>query len=264
MQRLRNLVLLPCLVLSVPACDEAAKGDGGDDEKKQDAAEKAEDGAQAPTEAAAGKTFDDGLKKRGCELLTAEMVSKALEVPAGDLTQMKVLGCSYEWEGEGRQVEAAIRFIRVYDDVEKATQWFSNMTKDQTPEEIAAAMEQIKKKVKEDGKIQGAGKEAVTDVIGGALTGSMPEGVSYVDVPGVGDEARASEQNGDLYVRVGNATFTIHAYAGKAYVPPPLDPTNLQAAAKAQQKAVVAWEKETASEHQKAAVAVAKLVVAAM
>ena len=253
-------MLVPCLVLLAPGCDDAKTGDSGGSKTKPEAGEK----AQAEDPAATAKTFEEGLKKRACELLTADMVSTALEVPAGDLKQMKVLGCSYEWQDEAREVDAALRFVRVYDDAEKAAQWFSNMTKDQSPEELKAAMEQVTQKAKENGKLEGAGKEKAAEAIGSALTNSMPEGVSYEDVPGVGDEARASKQNGDLYVRVGNATFTISAYAGKLYVPPPLDPNDLKAAAKAQQKAAVAWEKETAPQRKEAAVKLAKLVVAGL
>src|SRR5690606_23259583 len=94
---------------------------------------------------------------------------------------------------------------------------FRNSTADKTRAELQADMEKVKAGVRDAGKVDTPQKETTLGLIGDGVTQA---GVSYEDVPGVGDEARIEKGNGSLTVRVKNLSFTVRGYKGRAFEPP--------------------------------------------
>jgi hypothetical protein len=220
-------------------------------------------------EKAGGKLLFDpsnkDVRKRACEFLTADMVSKQFGVPAGELEQRKLMGCMYTWSKDGQVLDAKLMTIQVHRTDEMAQTWFHNSTATKTKKQLDAEMDLVKKEAQKR-------KELDTDLkkkTAGTLTdimkmGSPKEGVSYDDVPGIADEARTSNKDGSLWMRLGNVTFHVAAYKGPEQPRPKFDLKNPKGIAKAAMEAQKAWLKETLAERKAASKKLAPLVVAAM
>ncbi|MCA9649431.1 MAG: hypothetical protein KC501_05950, partial [Myxococcales bacterium] len=213
-------------------------------------------------------TFLADQRKKGCEMLTPEMVAKVLEVPAAELEQKRIMGCIYSWEGGELQADASIMSIWVKKTPQEARTWFDNSTKDKTPEEIAAEMAKVEEIAKDRGKLDTKPKEAVADQVGGMITGMTPdEGYHYEDVPGVGDAARVKTHDGSVTVLVGNMIFNLRAYKGG-----PAPKPDMAAMTSGDMKKVIAaskeseakWMEQTRDVRRTLAVALAKVVVAGL
>lgn len=254
-----------CCALALLGCDKKSEENADEAAKKQAKAEpEAGDDAKPQSD---GKAFtkDNFNRKMACDVLTADMVAKALEVPAGELKQNTVMGCGYQWENDTQQADAGFRMLTVYDDEETAKTRFANMTKGMSQEEIKAAMEGIKDKAEKDGAIKGAGAEKAADEIGGAVVDSAGAGgFVYEDATGIGDEARVLTNDGTVYVRVRNVTFTVTGFKLDNPETPPLDPKDPQGSIKKQSAALMQWVTDTAPQRAESAKVLAKAVVEAL
>lgn len=175
--------------------------------------------AAAEAEAGADKLFDatqnKALRKKGCDFLTPEMVASALEVPAGELKQMKIMGCVYSWSKDGQTLEARISMLRAHKTLDGAKQWFTNATTSKSEAQAAADLEQVKKKVQERKEIDtDLKKKTAGDITDMMKMGTPDGGLKFTDVPGIGDEARQTNSDGAIWVRLRNLTFNISAYKG--------------------------------------------------
>lgn len=251
----RSLALASLFALGlVTACD-GGKDAAKEDESAQNGAN-SEEGAEADagaSEAAAGETaagkaaeakaelFDESMKTKPCELLTANMVAGVLGVDEGGLTQSSPMKgmCSYATDDD---TSIMIGFITVRDDLDKATEYFDNAYKGMSPEEVEKAMAAIEKELDkqvEEGKVEAPDAkkaEPVKDAVGGAFAA----GFKYEDVEGVGDAARLGVTkrkiagmemyDNEIYVRVRNLSFQIQVEKEKQDV---LHRDELIAAAKA-------------------------------
>lgn len=211
-------------------------------------------------------SFVKDQSKKGCEMLTAGTAAKVLEVPEGDLKQMKVMGCFYTSESDEQLAEAMIVSIYIKDTPEQAKTWFGNMTKDKTPEETAAEMEMVVEKAKKSDKIDTDVKKKTVDQVGGLVSAMTPdEGYHYDDVPGVGDAARVNTYDGQLTVLIGNMIFKVRAYKG-----PPSPKPDMKELVSADMKRIMAatkkveaeWMQATREERKAYGIKLAKAIVA--
>ena len=195
MSHSRYLIIITCLVLGLAGC-----GDKGSSE------------AQAATESSLSTVakFDRDMSKKGCELLSAKLVSATFNVPADTLTQRKIMGCRYDWNNDTDMLNAALSMIRAHDSEAVAAQWFANATTNRTAEQMAAEMGKISGQLDQQ-------KELDTDVKKSTAKNLLAmvetKAINFDDVAGVGDEARISDE-GTLFVRVDNLTFMVSAYKG--------------------------------------------------
>lgn len=257
------ILLAASLTLSL-GCDEEKKDTTATatGSEESGASAKVDEARDAVAEVEEAAKFDKAMQKKACDILTPAMVSEAFGVPEEKLQQQKVLGCNYSWEGDGEILEARFGSIRVHDSTEVAQKWFKNATKGMTDEEVKAAMAKITERAKKDERVDTASKKEATEKLGGALGGMG--GFQFEDVADVADEARASTADGELWVRLGNMTFTISAYKGAEMpsIKPPTDPGAMKDFSKKIMAATREWEKKTAPQRKEAAQKLAKLVIA--
>lgn len=266
----RGVLMLLCAT-SLLACDRSSSG-GQKAEKAIPAngvegiLDKAMD--DATKEAGAEHLFDPEdkeLRKRACDFLTADMVSKLFGVPAAELKQTKALGCIYTWRKDGQLLDAKLMMIRVHKTQTMAATWFKNVTSTKTKEQMNAEMDLVKEKVQErkelDTDLKKKTAASLTDV---AKMGTPDEGVRYDDVPGLADEARISSADGVIWTRLGNMTFQIGAYKGPDQPKPEIDPKNLKGIIKAAMENQKKWTKDTLEQRKQAAKKLAPLVVKAI
>jgi hypothetical protein len=224
--------------------------------------------AEAVEQAGAEHLFDpddESLTKRACEFLTADMVAQLFGVPAAELEQMKVMGCVYSWHEGEQLVEAQLMMLRVHETPERAATWFAHATATTSKAEAEAAMDQAKAEVQDrpelDTKVE---KQTAGDLTELTKLGVPDEGYSYDDVPELGDEARISNVDGGIWVRLGNLTFQVQAYQGPEQPPTPFDPKNPQAMAAAAMKAQKQWIADTLDQRKAASLKLAPVVVRAI
>lgn len=243
--RFHSLVILALLVLGPAACQDAGSGEGP------------AGAGPSPSDAA---RFDRDMSKKGCELLSAELVSATFKVPADTLTQRKIMGCRYDWKNNTDTVEAAISMIRAHGSELAAAQWFANATSNRTAEEMKAEMDKLSGQLDKQKELDTAVKKSTAKNLL-ATVGS--KAINFDDVAGVGNEARISNE-GTLFVRVDNLTFMVSAYQG-AIAPKP-DLTDLgadvkQIAARVNESNAT-WISETLPKRRTDATRLAKGIVA--
>ncbi len=225
------------------------------DKKSEDTGAPAEGSSLGQALEAANKEsgrrpFDKALAKQACDILTPERVEQTFGVPAAELKQVTVVGCTYSFRDkdapEKLQLDARFGTIRAHKDEEAAKQWFGNATKGMTQEEKKQAMAAIAQGAKDREEVDSKAKEKVVDQLGSAmveLTGS--DGIRFESVNGIGDEARFNLSDGGLWVRTGNLTFTVTAYHGPPAPKPNLKNVGLQEMAKAALSANREWLQQT-------------------
>ena len=220
------------------------------------------DGGQAGNgpAAASAALFDETMSKRGCEILTAGVVSATFDVPADGLKQMKIMGCRYSWEDEAQTLEAAISMLRVYDNAAAAASWFATATKNRTAEEMQQEMDKVAARLDESRQLE---TDQQKDMAKKMLANAGGKAAAFEDVEGVGDEARVSGE-GTVYVRVGNLTFMVSAYKGPAA--PPVDYTgaDLQQMAKIAKESADKWAVESAPQRKQDGARLAEAIVAGL
>ncbi|MEM0962972.1 MAG: hypothetical protein AAGK21_10615 [Bacteroidota bacterium] len=165
---------------------------------------------------ASGVQFDASDTDRPCDLLTAEMASEVLGVPAGDLDQSdlsQLSNCSYETPA-GATV--AIAGIDVYETAEDAAASFDALYREVTEEEAAEAAEAIRDQI----AVQEAEGEldAVTaydaEAMAGGLTSIMTQ-TEYEDIDGIGDQARYDGTESTM-MDIRTVESTLHVLVGNA------------------------------------------------
>lgn len=270
-----SLALLVSMGVVSCACDK-----GADSAESKDAAGEGELGAKIESEIVKGvdgtdvdtktkdevKSFLKDQRKKGCEMLTPALAARVLEVPEGDLKQMKVMGCIYSAKSDEQVAEASIMTIFVKESPEKAKTWFGNMTKNKTPEELAAEMAKVKEMAKKSDMIDTDAKKKGVDQVGGIINAMTPDdGYQYEDVPGVGDAARVKTYDGQITVLVGNMVFNVRAFKGAPSPEPDMkelasgDVKRIMAATK---KVEAQWMDTTRDERKAYGVKLAKAIVA--
>lgn len=260
-------MILVCASLAMAACDKkeggddpAATSEGADTSAKDGKEGAATDPKEAMEEVAEAAKFDKEMRKKACEILTAEMVAEVLEVNAADLKQMKIMGCSYNWSEDGQTVEARFGSIRVHDDTARAKKWFANATKGMTAKEVEEAMAKVAERAKKDERIDTEEKKAAVGSI--AKSAGKMGAITFEDVDGVGDEARLNTGDGDLWVRKGNMTFTVAAYKGKELQAPPMKGGDMKGFAAKMRELDKAHKKETMPQRKDAATKLTKAILA--
>ena len=237
-----QLGFLTFLMLGLAACQ-----DSGNDNTQASSVASLSDAAR----------FDREMREKGCELLTAKLVSATFDVPADALRQMKVAGCRYDWENEEETLEAGISMIRGHKSEKAAAGWFASATKSRTAEEMKAQMEKVSAQMQKSEALDSDLKKSTAKNL---LASVGSKAVKFEDVADLGDEARVSEQ-GTIYVRVDNLTFMVSAYKGDK--PPPVDLTGVdlkQMASIAQQNAAQ-WAAQTAPQRHKDGARLARAIV---
>ncbi|NND01127.1 MAG: hypothetical protein HKN85_13180, partial [Gammaproteobacteria bacterium] len=104
-------------------------------------------GSAAKPSSSSVALFDKEMRKKGCELLSAELVSQTFDVPADVLKQTKIMGCRYDWKDDQQTVQSGISMIRVYENQAAAAEWFATATRNKTAEEMQAEMDQISRQM---------------------------------------------------------------------------------------------------------------------
>lgn len=242
-----KLIILLLLLLGLVACQ-----DSGSDNDVQAAAD------SAPSSIA---RFDSAMSKRGCELLSAELVAATFAVPADALRQFKVMGCRYSWDGGDEEtLEAGISMLRVYDSEARAAEWFANATRSRTAEEMKAEMDKVAGRLDESEQLDTELKKSTAKNL---LNMVDIKAVTFEDVAGVGDEARVSDE-GTVYVRVDNLTFMVSAYKGPTAPPPDFQGADLQQMAAIAKENAAQWAIETAPQRKTDGIRLAGAIVDAL
>ena len=146
--------------------------------------------------------------------------------------------------------------------------WFENATANKTQEEVRGEVEQVAERAREDESIDTDLEKKTVDTMGGLMAEALPkDGFRYEPVTGIGDEARVALNDGAIWTRVGNLTFTVSAYKGSAQPKPDLDMSDMKDLKKLTRKATEAqqkWLKEKHDERKAAATKLARRIVDAL
>lgn len=248
MKHFLKVTLQMFFVLALAACqDSDSNGDGV--QASADAATEAASSDRAP--------FAKEMGKKGCELLSAELVAATFDVPADALRQFKIMGCQYSWEGDGQTLEAGISMIRAHGREAGAASWFSTATRNRTAEEMQAEMDQVAERLDESEQLDTESKKSTAKDL---LKMAGANAVSFEDVSGVGDEARVSD-DGTVYVRVDNLTFMVNAYKGPTAPPPDFQGADLQKMVEIGKEHAAQWAIETAPQRKADGIRLAGAIV---
>lgn len=223
---------------------------------------------KAGAEAGAAALFDaedKSIRKRACEFLTPEMVAKNLDVPADGLKQMKIMGCIYSWGEDGQTAEARLSMIQVHKTLEGAKRWYENATASKSEEEAAADLDQVKKKLDDRKELDTKLEKKTANSMADMMKMATPKGgIKFEDVPGVGDQARQSNSDGGLWIRLGNLTFNLAAYKGPEKPKLEFDPKDLKGIAKKSIESQNAWIADTLEQRRADALKLAPAVLKAI
>jgi len=233
MKAIFQLAFLVSITLCLSAC-------GGSDENAADNNSGSRLDSKASSDSA---RFSKDIRKKGCEILTAEMVETTFNVPAENLKQMKVMGCMYLWDDQGQELKAHISMLAAHQSSGAAATWFGNATRNRSAEEMQAEMDKVSASLDESGQLGSNVEKSAVNAILGAVGVSA---VSFEDVANVGDEARANS-DGNVYVRVDNLTFVVSAYQGPQEPEADLAGMNVKEIIAAAKKSSADWMRETAA-----------------
>jgi hypothetical protein len=236
-------ITLMLVVLGLAACQ-----DSGSDDNVQAAS------GSAPSTAA---RFDREMSKRGCELLSAELVAATFDVSADALRQFKVMGCRYSWEDDEQTLEAGLSMLQVSASEAGAAEWFATATRSRSAEEMKAEMDKVAGQLDESEQLDTDLKKSTAKSV---LQAVDTKAVSFEDVADVGDEARVSDE-GTVYVRVDNLTFMVSAYKGAKAPPPDFQGADLKQMAVIAQEHADRWALETASQRKADGIRLAGAIV---
>ena len=237
-----QLIVIIFLVFGLATCGDSGSGDAESTSALSDEAR-----------------FDKDIRKNGCMLLTAKIVSATFDVPADKLRQMKIMGCRYSWGHENEVVEAGLSMIRAHKSEESAARWFGNATKSKTAEEMKAEMDKVTKRMDAKAKLDTKAKSMAKGILG--AVGS--KAVNFEDIAGVGEEARVND-DGNVFVRVDNLTFIVSAYKGAKAPPPDLKGVDLKQMVAVATENANQWTRETAPQRKKDGTRLARAIVAGL
>ncbi len=242
MKHYLQLIFLILLVPGFVACNDS----GGEDSQTA---------SQKPRSAAA--LFDSDMSKRGCEILTADLVSATFDVPADALRQMKIMGCRYDWSDDGQTLGSGITMLRAHKSEAGAAEWFANATRNRTAKEMQQEMDEISGRLDESEQLDTDLKKSTAKNL---LSMVDSEAVSFEDVEGVGDDARVND-GGTVYVRVGNLTFMVSAYKGPKEPKPDMQGVDLNQMVAIAKESAAKWAIETAPQRKKDGIRLARAIV---
>ncbi|CAN5538641.1 hypothetical protein BH23BAC4_BH23BAC4_17630 [soil metagenome] len=149
--------------------------------------------AQADESSAAPETssivFDEAMKDRACELLTAEMVADVAGVPVEELSQFAPWSslCEYSW-GSGNQIR--LSGITVHDESATARNRFEAAYSEYTAEEMDGGRQAMNAELDRQsaaGEIDGAAAEQASGL--GGMFADIAASTKYDRIDGVGDLA---------------------------------------------------------------------------
>ena len=224
------LYALWSVLIPTAACDNgdepAASAPAPSGEKNADADAKAEAKTNAKTEeptepegSGNSKIFTKDDRKQRCTALTPELLAELFDFPLERLDKSRPKPgkqrCNYHWREGDEVFFAQLGVMWISKDVESAKAHYAKGTTSKTQAEIEAEMKTVKKMAAKDETLKTAtGKKLTTTATTAfeAMTGD--NGVTYKTVPGIGDEAKVSNRDGSVWLRVGNAHLTMYAYRG--------------------------------------------------
>jgi len=237
-----QLIILTLLVPGLAACH-----DSGEDDNQN--------ASQASQSTAA--LFDRDMSKRGCEILTADLVSATFDVPADALKQMKIMGCRYEWSNDEQTLTAGITMLRAYKSEAAAAGWFANATRNRTAKEMQQEMDKISGQLDESEQLDTELKKSTAKNL---LAMVENKAVNFEDVEGIGDEARVRD-SGTVYVRVDNLTFMVTAYKGSKMPKPDMQGVDLKQLVAITKENAARWAIETAPQRKNDGIRLARVIV---
>ncbi len=251
------------LVAIAVGCQLVACGGG---ENGGGAAPASDDNVASAAASGSAATFDESMRTKGCELLTPELVSTTFGAPQDELRQIKVMGCIYSWASDERTVEARISMLTVHASQAVATRWFENATRDVSAEEAQQQLDQAVGAVKDKAAKGELGKDVSTSAVDTVMAGALVGASRYGDIEGIGDQARINLDDGGLWIRVGNLTFSVAAYNGPPKPPASraaidvrnLDIKKIAADAKASDNA---WLAQTFDQRKRDAQTLARVII---
>ncbi|HET6632743.1 MAG TPA: hypothetical protein VFG73_08560 [Rhodanobacteraceae bacterium] len=249
-----RLPLLWAMLICAPAAMLAGCGEAGE------ASSTAGDGdkhAAAAVAVADSAHVDESLRKHACNLLTTAMVAEAFALPAAEIEQSNVIGshCEYEWEGEGEEMDAKVIVKRVFDDADKAAEYFNRATRNVSTAEMAKAKAMLHEQLAKSGKLDSERKRTTAKAVTG---GAVRDAIAFEPVEGVADQARFDTGTGELAVRHGNLYFKISGYRGSSMpMPAKMDFNSIRANSRK-------WIRETMPQRKQAAVKLARAAVASL
>jgi hypothetical protein len=215
------------------ACDseKEAAGDSAPTKAAESGAASAPADVTATPATGGGNTYSKEARKKKCDAFTREFAAGVFEFPVDRLKPEdpnRKKRCRFSWNHEGKSFYAGIEGLGVKKDEKRAKMWFKNQTATKTQAEVEADGREVAKAVDEskDEKLKDPQGKAVAKTTIGVMTQMTTEGVSWEDVPGLGDEARVNNQNGMVRIRDGNALIVVSAFLvpeDSPYTGPPTD-----------------------------------------
>lgn len=175
----------------------------------------------------AAATYDLSIEDRSCDIVTAQMIATALDVPADSLEQSHYVAsqCDYEMERDNEDIVNVEVALDVYETDERAADYFRQSTQSMSPEDISKAMKAVRAEAKSGN--DGAQEKVAAGIVSGLM------------------------QQGNLLIRL-RASHGLD-------MPIPEKTTSDSII-----KAVSDWQNDTLTEHRQQTLALAKLVLAGL
>jgi hypothetical protein len=261
-RRIRQTLLIVAFLVPTFACDsddDAADGASAPAPAGGDAAPADEGSAPAAAKAttAGPRTYPKDARKQKCDALTNEFVAELFEFPVDRLKPedpSRKKKCRFSWNHEGQTFFAHFGSLSVKKDEDRAKLWFKNQTESKTQEQVEADAKQIAEKLGKEEKLDSPTAKATTKTAMNAFAGMTTDGVTWNDVPGLGDEARVNDSNGIVRIRDGNALIWMSAYLVPEEPPYTGPPTDISAITAHNRK----WIQETIEQRKAASIKLAR------
>ena len=233
------------LAVSIAAC-----GQSGDSDAQS---------ASASSLSSAAR-FSGEMSNKGCEFLSAQLVSATFDVPADALKQTKIQGCHYTWNSDNETLEAGILMIRAHKSDEEAARWFAGITTSKTAEEMQAEMESASGQLDNRKELDTELKKSTARNLAALIS---TKAVNFEDLAGIGDEARIKDE-GTVYIRVDNLTFMVSAYKGARAPRPDMTGVEINQMAAVAKENADQWATQTAPQRRQDSSRLARAIVAGM
>lgn len=196
--------------------------------------------------------FDAALEDQPCEIVTAAMVAKALDIPESSIEQSNVVAsrCSYKLEAEVDKVLIVEVAIDVYETDESAAEVFYNATRSISSDKIAGTMAALTDSAEYS--------NAQQDAAEGMVSGLFQNGIQFEDVDGLADQARFDTGDGTLQLLQDNVRIKLRAFYG------PSMPLPDKITSETIMKTLNNWMQDTMSQRREHAVKLANIVLEAL
>lgn len=176
------------------------------------ACSEAGDSAESPSSSSSSsggvELFGESVEGEPCDLLTTEIVSETVSVPAEDIRQSSMISCNYFFGDDGM-----IFFfgVQVFEDVEGAIERLAATAEGVTAEELATMWDDIVDQARE--RVEGR-EGGATEATGAAVAGEAAEAVTFEAAPGLGDRGVWETGTSSATVQVANAVIRLQATTG--------------------------------------------------